>query len=526
MKISSVAQMRAMDRNAIEQFGIPDQILMENAGRASFGVLAREWGVKGKRYAVFCGSGNNAGDGLVVARHILSNGGSPVVFFVGDPERLSGAAKNNLLIASKLSIPMERVTDVSALESVVFGDGIVDAIFGTGLAREVSGLYREVIELINQSGLPVLSLDIPSGVSGDTGAVLGAAVRADQTVTFGLPKTGNMLYPGFEFCGKLSVTHISFPPALYEDGDIKIETNGWLPLSKREMTAHKGSVGDALFVAGASGYYGAPYFSAMSFLKAGGGYARLAAPESVVPFVAANGPEIVFVPQKQTISGSIAMENRESLLALAAVVDMVVIGPGLSTCEETAGLVRELVCAVEKPLLIDGDGITAVAGHPDLVGNRRAPTVLTPHPGEMARLTGKSVPEIEGNRIAILQEACLKMYAYIVLKGAHSLIGTPDGRVFINLTGNPGMASAGVGDVLTGTIAAMFGQGLPLEEAVRKGVYLHGLAGDLAALDKGQDGITAGDLLNHLPYALKQDRNESGVPENWIHEGLPPASAL
>jgi NAD(P)H-hydrate epimerase len=506
-----------MDRNAIEQFGIPDQILMENAGRASFGVLAREWGVKGKRYAVFCGSGNNAGDGLVVARHILSNGGSPVVFFVGDPERLSGAAKNNRIIASKLSIPMERVTDVSALESVVPGmDGIVDAIFGTGLAREVTGLSREVIELINQSGLKVLSLDIPSGVNGDTGAVLGAAVRADQTVTFGLPKIGNMLYPGYEFCGKLSVTHISFPPLLYEDEGIKIETNGWLPLPKRAMTAHKGSVGDALFVAGAVGYYGAPYFSAMSFLKAGGGYARLAAPESVVPFVAANGPEIVFVPQKQTISGSIAMENRESLLALAAVVDMVVIGPGLSTYEETAGLIRELVCAVEKPLLIDGDGITAVAGHPDLVGSRRAPTVLTPHPGEMARLTGKSVPEIEADRIAILQETCLNMHAYIVLKGAHSLIGTPDGRVFINLTGNPGMASAGVGDVLTGTIAAMFGQGLPLEEAVRKGVYLHGLAGDLAALDKGQDGMTAGDLLEHLPYALKEDRKEADGPLNGL----------
>ena len=518
MKISSVAQMRAMDRNAIERFGIPDQILMENAGRTSFEALAREWGAKGKRYAVFCGSGNNAGDGLVVARHILSNGGSPFVFFVGDPGRLSGAAKNNLDIALKLSIPLERVTDVSAIEAAVLGmDGIVDAIFGTGLAREVSGIYREVIELINRSGRPVLSLDIPSGVNGDTGAVLGAAVRADQTVTFGLPKTGNMLYPGFELCGKLSVTHISFPPFLYEDGSIGIETNDWLPLPKREITAHKGSAGDALFVAGASGYYGAPYFSAMSFLKAGGGYARLAAPESVVPFVAANGPEIVFVPQKQTGAGSIAMENKESLLALAAMVDIVVIGPGLSADEETARLVRELVSELEIPLLIDGDGITAVAGHLELIRNRRAPTVLTPHPGEMARLTGKSVPEIEANRIAILQETCLNMHAYIVLKGAHSLIGTPEGRVFINLTGNPGMASAGVGDALTGTIAALFGQGLPFEEAVRKGVFLHGLAGDLAALDKGQDGMTAGDVLERLPHALKQDREKgNGCGENLL----------
>jgi NAD(P)H-hydrate epimerase len=508
MKISSVAEMRAMDREAIERFGIPDQILMENAGLAAFGVLSREWGVQGKRYAVFCGAGNNAGDGLVVARHIHSRGGIPYVFWVGDPERLKGAAKDNLAIVSGLPIAMARVVEAVKLESVVAGmDGIVDAIFGTGLAREPAGIYREVIELVNRSGKSVLSLDIPSGVSGDTGAILGAAIRADQTVTFGLPKIGNMLYPGCELCGKLHVTHISFPPSLYENEGIKVETNGYLPIPTREMTAHKGSVGDALFVAGAAGYYGAPYFSAMSFLKAGGGYARLAAPEAIVPFIAANGSEIVFVPQKQTDAGSVAYENLPFLRELAARVDMAVIGPGLSVDEETGQLVRELVSSVEKPVLIDGDGITAVALFPELIRNRRAPTVLTPHPGEMARLTGKSVREIEANRIPILQEACLNLQAYIVLKGAHSLIGTPEGRVFVNLTGNPGMATAGVGDALTGTIAALFGQGMPLAEAVRKGVFLHGLSGDLAAADKGEDGITARDVLNYLPYALKQGRN-------------------
>ena len=366
----------------MEKFGIPEQILMENAGRAAFELLSQEWGVRGKRYAVFCGAGNNAGDGLVVARHILSGGGKAHIFFVGDPENLQGAAKKNFSIVLQLPIELEKVTDVKKIEAAVLGmDGIVDAIFVTGLAREVGGVFREAIELINRSGKPVLSLDIPSGVSGDTGEVLGVAVRADHTVTFGLPKTGNILYPGFELCGKLSVTHISFPPSLYEDEAIMVETNSDLPLPKRAATAHKGSLGDVLFVAGAAGYYGAPYFSAMSFLKAGGGYARLATPRSIAPFIAMNGSEIVFVPQAETDTGSIAFENLDFLLALAAKVDMVVIGPGLSADEETGRLVRELVSSIEKPVLLDGDGITAVAGHPEMISNRLAPTVLTPHPG-------------------------------------------------------------------------------------------------------------------------------------------------
>jgi len=270
-------------------------------------------------------------------------------------------------------------------------------------------------------------------------------------------------------------------------------------------------MGDCLFIAGAAGYFGAPYFAAMSFLKAGGGYARLAAPRSMTPFLAVRGSEIVFVPQAETPAGALSPANREGLLELSGRVDWVVIGPGLSLDSGTQQLVREMAAAVDKPLLVDGDGITALAEHPEILQGRRAPTVLTPHPGEMARLTGLTVDEIERGRIPCLQEAAGRLGAWIVLKGAHSLIGTPEGRVFINLSGNAGMATAGVGDVLTGTIAAMSGLGLPTEDAVRKGVYLHGLAGDLAAADKGQDGITAQDVLNYLPYALKQDRE--GIDE-------------
>jgi hydroxyethylthiazole kinase-like uncharacterized protein yjeF len=507
MKVSSVEQMRAMDRRAIEELGISEELLMENAGLAAFQVLSREIGCAGKRIVVFCGIGNNGGDGLVVARHILSGGGTPRVFVVGDLNGFRGAAKTNLDICTRLPVEVKRVKEIETLRAaVVHSDGIVDALFGTGLDREPSGLHREAIELINMSGKPVLSLDIPSGVNGDTAEVMGTAVRADHTVTFGLPKIGTMLYPGCELCGTLHVCPISFPPSLTEAEALEVEINGFIALPERARTVHKGLMGDVLFIAGAAAYFGAPYFSAMSFLKAGGGYARLAAPRSMVPFLATRGSEIVFVPQAETPEGSLALTNRDALIALADRADMVVIGPGLSLSEETQGLVRELAAATAKPLLIDGDGITALTGAREIIRNRKAPTILTPHTGEMSRLTGESVAEIERKRIPLLQETAAALGAFIVLKGARSLIGTPERRVFINLSGNAGMATAASGDVLTGTIAAMFGLGLPLTEAVRKGVFIHGLSGDLAAADKGEDGITAQDVLNYLPYAMKADR--------------------
>jgi len=507
MKVASVSEMREMDRYASEKLNIPEEILMENAGQASSFVLSKEMGIKDKRFVVLCGIGNNGGDGFVVARNIHANGGMVKVFILGDPAKFKGAAKTNLDILAKLPLDVRRIESVETAEGDVLGaHGIVDAIFGTGLDREVSGLGREVIQLINANDKKVLSLDIPSGVNGDTGEIMGIAIQADYTVAFGLPKIGNMLYPGYGCCGKLYVTHISFPPSLYSRDEIKIEINDPVELPPRERDAHKSSLGEALFIAGAANYFGAPYFAALSFLKAGGGYARLATPRSMTPFIAQKGMEIVFVPQRETPMGSISLKNRDSLLALSEKMDMVVIGPGLSIAEETQQLVRELVKAIGKPIIIDGDGLTAVADDPEIIRERGAATTLTPHQGEMARIAKKNIGEIKKDKIAILQRTSRNMQAIIVLKGAHSLIGCPDERVFINLSGNPGMATAGAGDVLTGTIAAMFGLGLPIEDAVRKGVFIHGLSGDLAAEDKGEDGITAQDILEYLPLAMKLDR--------------------
>jgi hydroxyethylthiazole kinase-like uncharacterized protein yjeF len=507
MKVASVAEMRAMDRQAVERLFIPEEILMENAGLAACSVLAREMNVKQQKCAVLCGPGNNGGDGLVVARGLHAAGALVAVFLAGEAGKFKGAAASNLKILRQLPVEIKQIESAAAIRSeLMLSRVLVDALLGTGLDREVAGIYRDLIELMNESGKTILSLDIPSGINGDTGAVMGVAIRADYTVTFGLPKIGNMLHPGFGQGGKLSVSHISFPPSLYDDVNLKIQTNGRIKLPARPAEAHKGSMGKTLFIAGAANYYGAPYFSSLSFLKAGGGYAYLATPRSVAPFVAQKGSEIIMLPQQETDSGSIALANRQQLLEQAEKTDLVVLGPGLSLAGETQQLVKELVSAIKKPLLIDGDGLTAIGGDLRLLRERPGATILTPHLGELAHLTGKALLQISGNRIAALQEAAREARALLVMKGPHSLIGAPDGRVFINLSGNPGMATAGAGDVLTGTIAAMFGLGLPLEEAVRKGVFIHGLAGDLAAAAKGEDGVTATDILEYLPLAMKRDR--------------------
>lgn len=500
--------MKDMDRKAIEVYGMDELLLMENAGLAVYDVIKKELcGVRGLKFAVFCGPGNNGGDGLVVARKIHSNGGKVKVLLLQPPVDFRGIAKKNLDMIERRGMEISVITSVDEIMHTIDEcDAIIDAILGTGITKELSGLFKEVIEAINRSGKPIFSVDIPSGINGNNGLVMGVAVRANFTITFGLPKIGNVIHPGYEYSGKLYVSHISFPPALYENDSLTVEINIPDQIPPRKQDAHKGTFGEVLFIAGARGYLGAPYFSALSFLKAGGGYSRLAAPASVSSFIATKGSEIVMIPQKETPSGSIAFDNKDSLLELANKMDMVVMGPGLSLNEETQELVRYLAENIEKPLLIDGDGITAISKNLNCIKRRDKTTIITPHPGEMSRITGVGVQEIRKDRIGLVERTAKELNAIVVLKEGISFIGRPDGKVFINMSGNSGMSTAGSGDVLNGSIAAMYGQGMPIEEAVKAGVFIHGLAGDLAADAIGQDGMTAQDILNFMPSAVRYYR--------------------
>ncbi len=517
MKISTVSQMRDMDQTAIAKYNIPDGILMENAGLAAYRVLSSVVDLAQQETVVFCGSGNNGGDGLVVARLIYSAGGNVQIVLLSDSSKFAAASAVNYKAAEALGIPIVSVGDISDLDDFLENvDVVVDAILGTGLQREVTGDYADVIDAINRSYAVVMSIDIPSGVQGDTGQALGVAIQADCTVTFGLPKLGNLLLPGWDLGGALAVSHISFPPGLYNGDHLQAAVNTPLPLPKRVIDGHKGTFGQALFVAGAADYYGAPSLASMSFLKAGGGYSRLATPRSAVPTLAAMAPEVVFVPQAETDSGSLAENSCSDIVDLANKLDITIVGPGLSREPETMRLVLEVVPEIETPLLIDGDGISAVCEDRDVVRKRKAPTVLTPHLGEMSRLTGKSIADLKSDHVVALRELCTDLNAVVVMKGAHTLIGYPDGRVYINLTGNPGMGTAGSGDVLTGTIAALYGQGMSFGDAVRMGVFVHGLAGDLAAEVHGEDGMTATDILGELPAAVKALReNYHDVVERY-----------
>ncbi len=509
MKVGTVAQAGSLRRKAARKFGIDESLTLENSGEAVCQAINATVGVRGRVFALLVGGGDKGECGLVVARKLHSYGGEVEVLFLCAEKKFAGASKKNLASLARIGIPVSSGRSVESVRSFVDRcEILVDAILPTSLVGEDSGSSGRWIETVNASGKFVVSIDLPSGIDGDTGHPVGPAVESDLTVALGLPKPGNLLFPGHENCGRVFLSHLSLPLALLEDQSIETEINEPRKLPERPRDTHKGSFGEVLFIAGARGYLGAPYFAALSFLKAGGGYSRLATPESVSSFIGGKGSEIVMLPQRETEGGSIAFSNLDALVETSSRMDMVIVGPGLSLNEETQRLARELVSRIEKPLLIDGDGITAVSKDIDIIRRRKTPTILTPHLGEMSRMISRKVEEIRADRISILRRTARDLNAMIVLKGAHSQVGYPDGRVYIDLSGNSGMSTAGSGDVLTGTIAAMHGLGLSIEDSVRIGVFMHGFSGDLAAAEIGRDGMTAQDVLDYLPKALRTYREE------------------
>ena len=510
-----------MDAQGITDFEIHETILMENAGTAALSVIARHMRIDHSLKAIIiCGAGNNGGDGLVLARQLASRDAYVSIMYLTDPGQYRGAAKTNHELVVKYNLPSFQYDENCDLPSILAGYNlVVDAIFGTGLERPVTGKFALVIRTINESKLPVLSLDIPSGINADNGQVMGEAILATWTVTFGLPKPGNLLFPGYLHQGDLYVSHISFPPALLHSDDLFVEVNTPPSLPPRMPHGHKGTFGQLLTIAGSAHYFGAPLYSAYSYLKAGGGYSRLAAPSSLVPHIANKASELVFIPLIETQEGSVSHLNKNRLIDLANQSDMTTIGPGMSLDQETQQLIRELVTEIHKPILIDGDGLSAVSHSPHILANRTAPTILTPHLGEMEKLTKIPKADLLSNPVNLLRSFSQEVNAIVVLKGAHSLIGFPNGSIFVNMSGNSGMATAGSGDVLTGTIAAMYGLGLEISDSVRKGVFIHGFAGDLAADKIGLDGMTAQDILEHLPEAMKLDREGSALDWKPAYSG-------
>lgn len=508
MKVVDTKKINELDKRMVSDFGVDSQILMENAAISVVNFLLKEFKeIEKKKILIFCGGGNNGGDGFAVARKLHSLKSYVKVYLLKEEESLKGDAKINFERVKKIGIPILKEIDLIKIkEEIERSEILIDAIFGTGLKREIEGEIKEVINLINNSNKYVLSIDIPSGINGNNGKEMGISIKASSTVTFGLPKIGNLLLPGFERCGKLVLSYISYPEELYKD--IKCETNDPIPLPERRKEAHKKEFGDILFISGSRKYMGAPYFSSYSFLKSGGGYSRLATVKSIVTYLSISGKEVIYYPMEETDEGTISKSNINRLLEIIKEVDMVVLGPGMGLNFETQELIRELTHVIDKPLLIDGDGLTLVKDSLDLIKNRKSTTILTPHMGEFSRLIKMNKEKIEDDKINILIDKAKELNSIIVLKGFHSLIAYPDGSLYINMSGNPGLAKAGTGDVLNGVICGMYGLGLNIYDSVRMGVFIHGLCADILKDRLGEDGITATDLINFLPFAIKKFKED------------------
>ncbi|BAF58838.1 predicted Carbohydrate kinase [Pelotomaculum thermopropionicum SI] len=525
MRVVTAGEMKALDKAAIEEYGISGLVLMENAGRQVAEVVRQVLGeVRGRVITVFIGKGNNGGDGLVAARHLLNMGAEVKVMALADTAEITGDALVNLEIWQKMGQRVYSLRHGDGINIVRLAlmntDLIVDAIYGTGFKGRVAEKAGRIIEVLNGSGKPVVAVDIPSGLEADTGRVNGPCLRAAHTVTFGLPKLGLLLEPGAGYAGRLHVADISIPAGLVSKAAPRryVITAGlvreWLP--SRPLESHKGDYGRVLVVAGSRGMTGAACLAGEAALRAGAGLVTVAVPETLHDIMEVKLTEVMTAPLPDTGGGALSREAGQRILAMLERADVLAIGPGLSTSSEVAAVVRELLPQVKVPCVIDADGLNVLAGAGDILRKIQAPAVITPHPGEMARLLGTTVQEVQRDRLAAALKASAAWNVTVLLKGARTIVASPDGAVYINPTGNPGMATGGSGDVLTGTVAALVAQGLEPEKAAAAGAYMHGLAGDLAAAEKGMMSLVAGDILAALPASAKKVMSEKCADFNIV----------
>lgn len=514
MKVVTAAQMQALDRRTIAEAGIAGQVLMERAGAGVVSVLERVGGpLAGKTVTVVCGKGNNGGDGFVVARLVRRKRARSSVLLMAPAADLTGDAR-------AMYRRFVRLAGAGAVRScpsadrlraqLARSDLVVDALLGTGLSAPVEGHYQSAIEAVNESSRPVMAVDLPSGLHADTGAVMGTTVRATWTVTFGLPKLGLYLGAGIDHAGQVHIADIGIPQA-YADAVasrvslLSLQDAGHM-LPRRHLSAHKGTFGHAGIIAGSVGKTGAAALAAKAALRVGAGLVTVAAPASVNDTLEAKLLEAMTMPMPETKSRTLARSGLDRLILFANARSAIAIGPGLSTHPETVELIHSLVTRLEKPSVLDADALNALAGRTGRLTECKVPLILTPHPGEMARLEEQATPQsVNSDRIGTATRFAQGRGVIVVLKGARTVVAHPDGRVAICPAGNPGMATAGTGDALTGMIVGLLAQGLSSWDAACAGTYFHALAGDLAAAALGPVGMTAGDLIERIPYALRQD---------------------
>jgi ADP-dependent NAD(P)H-hydrate dehydratase / NAD(P)H-hydrate epimerase len=516
MILTTAQQMKELDRATIEDLGIPGLVLMENAGRGVVQVIGRLY-PHIRSAAVLAGKGNNGGDGFVVARYLHHQGMQVAVFLAGLKSALKGDAAHNARLAEACGVSVQEIQegfDSLGLKRDLSGaDLIVDALLGTGLEKEVQGLYKDLIALMNEAPRPKVAVDIPSGLSSDTGQSLGLCVQASATVTFGWPKRGHLLFPGSPRVGRLFVVDIGFPPGLLPAVADRVELLSgetllpWMP--QRQPDGHKGTYGHALILAGSTGKTGAATLTAMGALRVGAGLVTLGVPVGLNPIVEMKLTEAMTEPLPEGETGCLGRPALGKIKALLAGKKVLALGPGLSTSSGTQALIQSLLQEdVPIPLVIDADGLTALADHPESLTLLSGRAILTPHPGEMARLTGRTIKEIQADRITAAREFAGRYGVVLVLKGARTVVADPGGTVFLNPAAHPVMASGGMGDVLTGMITGWLAQGAALLPAACLGVYFHAGGGARIAATRGGQGILASELADTLPELIAR-------PENW-----------
>jgi ADP-dependent NAD(P)H-hydrate dehydratase / NAD(P)H-hydrate epimerase len=507
----NAAQMRDADRHTIEEIGIPSLVLMENAGRQVVAAIeaAYESCLDG-RVAVLCGHGNNGGDGFVVARTLLQRGIDTAVFVIGSVADVRGDARTNLDILGRLGVTVVETNDEQSWElhfsEIARCSLIVDAIFGTGLRAAVSGMLETVIADLNAAEIPIVSVDLPSGMSADTPHLVGDCIDASLTVTLAAPKLPLVMPPGEAYAGDVVIADIGIPHEVIDalDGPrVELLTPEQLRVlvAPRAADSHKGDFGRVTIAAGSIGKTGAAYLAAMGALRSGAGLVTVATPSACLPIVASMGPAYMTVDLPDDGAGMVTASAVDRLLEQTH--DVIACGPGLGRSADVAEFVRLVLDRATCPIVLDADAITVFSNDPGrLTGSEERNVIITPHPGEMARLIGASISDVQMNRLDVATHFATTHRVHVVLKGHRTVIATPEGRVFINPTGNPGMATGGTGDVLTGMIAAWLAQLLDAEAACRLAVFLHGAAGDLAEAAEGQAGMTATDVLEHIGEAL------------------------